>query len=129
MTKREPWIVVVLGLVTCGLYLLYWQYVTTEELKNATGRDDLNPVLDLVLGFVTCGLWVVYVSYRNAQVVHEQFVRRSIQHDDKSTLIVILYVAAVFNGLTALIAPMILQDEYNKLSDRVGGAGALPATF
>lgn len=129
MTKREPWIVVVLGLVTCGLYLLYWQYVTTEELKTSTGRNDLNPVLDLILGFVTCGIWVVYVSYRNAQVVHEQFVRHSLQHEDKSTLIVILYVAALFNGLTALIAPMILQDEYNKMSDRVGGARSLPATF
>src|SRR5688572_21294261 len=36
MTKREPWIVVVLGLFTCGFYLLYWQYVTTDELKRAT---------------------------------------------------------------------------------------------
>lgn len=129
MTKREPWIVAVLGLLTCGLYLLYWQYVTTEELKTTSGREDLNPMLDLILGFVTCGVWVIYVSYRNAQVVHEQLTRRSIAHDDKSTLIVILYVAALFNGLTALIAPMILQDEYNKLSDRIGGTGALPASF
>lgn len=130
MTKREPWLVIVLGFLTCGAYLLYWQYVTTDELKTASGRDDLNPTLDLILGLVTCGIWGVYVSYRNAQIVHEQFVEHSIQHEDKSTLIVILYVAAIFNGLTALIAPMILQDEYNKLADRLAGDGrTLPAAF
>ncbi|UJR83941.1 DUF4234 domain-containing protein [Sandaracinus amylolyticus] len=130
MTKREPWIVLVLTFVTCGLYHLWWQYSTTEELKRVSGRDDLNPTMDLILTLLTCGLWVVYVAYRNAQVVHEMYGSRGMQHDDKSTLLVILYAVAVFNGVTAFIAPMILQDEINKLADRVlGSAGPAPSTF
>lgn len=122
MTRREPWMVPLLGILTCGVYLLYWQYVTTEELKRVSGRDDLNPIMDLLLSVLCCGLWSCYVGYRNAQVVHECFARRNVQHDDKSTLILVLYVVSVVNGVTALIAPLILQDEYNKLASlEVGG--------
>ena len=49
MTRRESWLVIVLTLVTCGVYLFYWQYVTTAELRTVSGRDDLNPILDLVI--------------------------------------------------------------------------------
>jgi hypothetical protein len=130
MTKREPWIVLVLTFVTCGVYHLWWQYTTTEELRDATDREDLNPVTDLLLTLVTCGLFAIYVAWRNAQVVHEAYVKQGMQHDDKSTLIVLLYGIAVFNGVTALLAPMILQDELNKLEDRVlTGGGTLPASF
>lgn len=130
MTKREPWIVLVLTFVTCGLYHLWWQYTTTEELRDESARDDLNPTTDLLLTVVTCGLWAVYVAYRNAQVVHEIYAKHGMQHDDKSTLIVLLYAVAVFNGVTALLAPMILQDELNKLEDQVlAGTGRLPASL
>jgi hypothetical protein len=123
MTKREPWVVPVLTIVTCGFYHIYWQYVTTDELKRVSGRDDLNPLLDLILGMVTCGIWTVYVMYRNANVVHECFQRASVQHESKASLILILYVVAVFNGLTALLAPAILQEEFNKLTDLAPAGG------
>ena len=124
MTKREPWIVLVLTFVTCGVYHLWWQYTTTEELRSVSGRDDLSPTMDLILTLLTCGLFAIYVAYRNAGVVHDQYVKRGMQHEDKATLILVLYGIAVFNGVTAMLAPMILQDELNKLQDRVLAAGA-----
>lgn len=134
MTKREPWIVLVLSFVTCGVYHFWWQYTTTDELRTATGKSDLNPTMDLILSLVSCGLFSIYVAYRNAGVVHDEYVKRSMQHEDKATLILVLYGIAVFNGVTALLAPMILQDELNKLQDRVLAGGPdpsyrAPATF
>jgi hypothetical protein len=123
----------VLTMVTCGIYYFYWQYVTTEELKQATGRDDLNPMMDLLLTLCCCGLWAIYVQYRNAQVVHEQFEARGQSHEDKSTFILILHALAALNGITSLIALLMLQDEFNKLADLQGGGGAFgppaPRTF
>ena len=123
----------VLTMVTCGFYYFYWQWVTTEELKNATGRDDLNPMTDLLLTICCCGLWSVYVQYRNAQVVHEAFQARGASHEDKSTLILILHALSALNGMTGLVAILMLQDEYNKLGDASGGGGAFgppaPHTF
>lgn len=131
MTRREPWLPAVLTLVTCGIYYFYWQYVTTEELKNATGRDDLNPMTDLLLSILCCGLWSIYVQYRNAQAVHGVFAARNVRHEDKSTMILILHALSALNGATGLVAILMLQDEYNKLGDLAsgGGYGGGPQTF
>ena len=123
MTRRESWIPPVLTLVTCGIYMIYWQYVTTDELKRASGREDLNPVLDLVLTLLCCGLWGFYVQYRNAQVVHEVLTRAGQQHEDKATFVLLLHALSFMNGFTSLFAMMILQDELNKVAD-LGGPHA-----
>lgn len=123
MTRRDTWIPPVLTMVTCGIYMLYWQYVTTQELKDASGREDLNPTLDLILAVLCCGFWSIYVQYRNAQIVHEMFAQRSTPHEDRSTFVLILHALAFVNGITLLLAMMILQDEYNKLADLTGAGG------
>lgn len=123
----------VLTVVSCGFYYFYWQYVTTEELKNATGREELNPMTDLLLTVLCCGFWSIYVQYRNAQIVHETFQTRGARHEDKSTMILILHALAAFNGATGLFAILMLQDEYNKLGALVAGGasayGQSPQTF
>lgn len=129
MTRRESWIPPLLTVVTCGLYYFYWQYVTTVELREATGRDDLNPMLDLILTACCCGLWGIYVQYRNAQVVHEAFTSRGAQHEDKSTMIVLLHAISVFNGFTSLFALMLLQDELNKGADLLSSSAPAPHAF
>ena len=131
MTRRDSFIPPLLTLVTCGFYYFYWQYVTTEELKNATGRDDLNPMMDLLLTILCCGFFSIYVQYRNAQVVHEAFQHTGQRHEDKSTFILILHALSLVNGVTSLVAMMILQDELNKLGDmhRGGGFGGQPMSF
>ena len=123
MTKRDSWMPPLLALVTCGGYYFYWQYITTEELKNATGREDINPTTDLLLSLLCCGFWGIYVQFRNAQVVHEVFQARGVHHEDKSTFILLMHLLTAVNGLTSFIAMMMLQDELNKLADLLGGGG------
>lgn len=130
MTRREPWIPAVFTILTCGVYYLYWQYVTTDELKQVTGREDLNPLMDLFITLLCCGFWGIYV--RNAQVVHEAFQSRGQTHEDKSTFILLLHALSVVNGLTGLFALLMLQEEYNKLADLQGGGAfgpPAPRTF
>lgn len=132
MTRRDSWIPPVLTMATCGFYYFYWQYVTTEELKTATGREDLNPMTDLLLTICCCGLWGFYVQYRNVQVVQEAFAARNVRHEDKSSFVLIMFLLSAVNGITAFIAMMIVQDELNKLGDLLaqgGGYGAAPTVF
>ena len=51
---RNPSSVFWLSLLTCGIYGLYWDYLTFDELKNYNG-DGLGPV-----GVVLCWLFVGY---------------------------------------------------------------------
>ena len=140
MTRRESWLPPVLTIASCGIYYFYWQYVTTTELKAATGREDLNPTMDLLLSVLCCGFYSIYVQYRNMQVVHEQFTARGQNHEDKSTFVLLMHAVSFMNGITAFVALMIVQDELNKLEALLssggapamgagGGFGGGPATF
>jgi|GEM_PF-5393889 len=35
---RDPWIVILLSIVTIGIYALYWQYATFKEMKDYSGQ-------------------------------------------------------------------------------------------
>ena len=69
--------------------------MTTDELKRTSGDASINPGLDLVLCILTCSLWGFYVEYRNAQVIHRVLVQSGFTHDDKSTLVLVLNIAAM----------------------------------
>lgn len=124
MTRRDLVVVALLTLFTCGIYALYWQYKTTEELQ-AVSRKDLNPGLELLLTLITCGIFGIYAHYRNAQVVTEQMKALRGAHEDKSMVILALDVASLFVGVTWIVAVVILQDELNKLAEVATGVQPL----
>ena len=127
MTQREAWMVAVLSMVTCGVYGMYWHFTSTEELKVVSGRTDFSGMMDLLLGFVTCGIWYWYAEYRNAQVVTELMTRRGIAHQDRSQTVLLLNCLTLVVGMTGLVARMVLQDEYNKVAQAVGGPTSIAA--
>lgn len=59
--KERSWIVVVLlSIVTLGIYGLYWQYATFKEMKEHSGSG-LGGGLGLLLSFITGGLVGLFV--------------------------------------------------------------------
>lgn len=124
MTRRDLVVVALLTIFTCGLYALYWQYKTTDELKAVTGKD-LNPGLEVLLSFVTCGIFSIYAHYRNAQLVTEQMKAWRGAHEDKSTIVLALDVASLVVGVTWIAAVLILQDELNKMAEAVPSSGVM----
>jgi hypothetical protein len=57
---RGVWFVAIIGLLTFGLYFLYWAYKTGEELKQYSG-EGLGGVLWLVIWLVA-GIVMVFVA-------------------------------------------------------------------
>lgn len=65
MTKREIVVVILLSIFTCGIYQIYWMYVTAEEMNLGDPREPLmNYLLAILLGFVTCGIYLIYWEYK-----------------------------------------------------------------
>ena len=112
-----------LSVVTCGFYLIYWTYQTSEELRLQTGDESIKPGIDLLLMVISCGFWGWYVQYRNARVVHAQLVQSNPYRKDQSQTVLILNIAAMFVGVTALVAVFMVQEELNQLAR--GGSPAL----
>ena len=57
---RGPWFVALIGLVTLGIYLIYWAYKTGDEIKRHSG-EGLGGVLWLVI-WVVIGIVMWFVA-------------------------------------------------------------------
>lgn len=61
---RSIWMVLLLSLITFGIYSFYWIYQVTKELNNYTGDQRINPTLVVILSIITCGLYMFYWWYQ-----------------------------------------------------------------
>jgi len=111
---RDPGMTLVLSVLSCRLYELYWQYDTTRQLRRLTGRPDLLPGLDLLLIFATLGLWQYWVAYRNAEAVDEAMARLGLPTAHRNTAIA-MSLGTFVCGLCHWVLVFKLQEAYNQL--------------
>lgn len=55
---------IILSLVTCGFYNVYWNYVQFRSLNTLLGREEFEFAKWLILSIITCGLFHLYYEYK-----------------------------------------------------------------
>lgn len=111
--KREVGMVILLSIVTCGIYMLYWMYDTTRLLANFNEDYDTNPGLVVIFTILTCGIYGIYWWYKISMmfVTSQQLVQMD-YISDNSTLLLILSISQF-----SIIGVAILQSDLNKFWD------------
>jgi len=56
---RKPLTVLLLGIITCGIYFLFWYYKSFEEMKDYSG-EGLGGLVGLLLS-IFCGIITMFV--------------------------------------------------------------------
>lgn len=56
---RSPLVVLLLGLITCGIYFLFWYYKSFDEMKDYSG-EGLGGLVGLLLS-IFCGIITMFV--------------------------------------------------------------------
>jgi len=107
---RDIGVSILLTIVTCGLYGLYWQYQQFRTVNAWLGRNELGFGTYLVLSIVTCGVYALYHEYKVAQAICEVQRQRGMKVDDNLPL---LALALAFFGL-AIVTWSIEQAEVNR---------------
>lgn len=107
---RNPAMVLILALITCGLYGLVWMWQAETELKEELGLADQNPGLDVILTVLTLGLWFFVVIYRICRQVTEAQRRVNVPPNDLTLLALILSVLGF-----SFVAITLVQVELNKI--------------
>ena len=115
-TTRNPALTLVLILLTCGLYYLYFIYIVSEETQEFLGERDVSPGVEVLLSVVTCGLYNVYWDYKIGKRVAEMCGRVGLPATDNAVLYLILDLVGFggFGGL-GLINPILQQDSLNRV--------------
>jgi len=117
--KREVALAVILTLVTCGIYGIYWKYMLWDTLYKATNRQS-NAAVDLLLSFVTCGIYYLYMLYKAGRMESEAMAMYNLPSKDDSALYLILGIFSL-----SIVASAIMQSNINNyLADAVNNANS-----
>ncbi|MBN2557605.1 MAG: DUF4234 domain-containing protein [Clostridia bacterium] len=115
MNKRSVAEVIILTLVTCGIYGLYWIYAFSNDIKTYLDDETINPGLELLLCIVTCGIYTIYWMYKFGKLICTCQEKAGVQVEDNSIIYLIL---AVF-GL-GIVNFGLMQNAMNIVIDASG---------
>jgi hypothetical protein len=106
----------ILTIITCGIYGLYWQYRQMETLNAWLRRKDFDFLLWLLLSIITCGIFAMYYEYKMAKGINE--IQRENNLKESSDLPLICLLLAIFQLVFVSLA--IQQLEINKFYGATG---------
>ena len=110
MRQRSIPISIILTIVTCGIYGLYWLMCLTDELNWASGHQgDTSGGTALVLTIVTCGLYGIYWAYKMGEKVEELRVHNGMPAGSSPIIYLVLWIIEL--GIIDLV---LIQDNLNK---------------
>ncbi len=106
--KNNPVMVIVLGLVTCGLYLIYWNMKAAEVMNAVAEKEIISQPIAIVAGL--CSPVNAYFYYLAGKEALPALYKKIGENDkDQATLLLILGLFFPY------VAAMIVQGDINKL--------------
>lgn len=110
--RRNIAVCIVLTLVTCGIYGIYWIVCLTNDVNTVSG--DVNGTsggMVVLLTIVTCGIYGIYWAYKQGEKLDFTKNNRGIPSSNSGVLYLILQIFGF-----RIIAYALMQNELNKLA-------------
>lgn len=112
--QRSIAVAIILSIVTCGIYSLYWIYVMDTDTKlMANEEGGMSSGLVVLLGIVTCGIYYMYWSYVIGKRMYTAKQNVGMAADDNS----ILYLVLSIFGFS-IITMALCQNDVNNMVTR-----------
>lgn len=101
---------IILSVVTCGIYGLYWLYKLVGDLNRASNDpDQTSGGMVILLSFITCGIYQLYWFYKAGQQMNTAKLLRGMQQDASTGILYL--VLAIFQ--LHIISYALIQNELN----------------
>lgn len=113
ITKRNLATCIILSIVTCGIYSLYWFIVVTDDAKNVSNDvEGASGGTALLLSIITCNIYGFYWAYKQGERLDNARYMRGMAGGGNSN---ILFLLLQIFGL-GIVNYIIMQDILNKIS-------------
>ena len=116
--NRSIPMIIILSLVTCGIYGLIWLYQTSQEVSNTLGDGDSSG-LEVLLCVITCGLYTIYWWYKYSKKLVLLSQKMGAAVTDNSLICLLLSVFGL-----GIISMGIMQSQINDLAGFVSNGQA-----
>ncbi len=105
---------IILSLVTCGIYGLYWLICMTDESNSLSDANKTaSGGMTILLILVTCGLYSIYWYYSMGKKLHEAGIKYGRDVTDNS----VIYLVLGLVGL-GIVSQVMIQNDLNKFANQ-----------
>ena len=108
MKQRSVGIAILLSIITCGIYGIYWLIMLNDETNYVSGTSG---GVVFLLTLVTCGIYGYYWCYKQGEKLNEAKMQRGIMVDSSAS---VLYLILSIFGLS-IVSYALMQSELNKM--------------
>ena len=116
--QRNIAVCIILSIVTCGIYGLYWLFTLNEDTNNASREPQpVSGGMVILLSIVTCGIYAFIWAYKQGEKLDRAMIMRNMPRTDNRAL---LYLLLSIFGLS-IVAYALMQDSLNQISLCDGG--------
>ena len=108
--KRSIPVSVILSIVTCGIYGIYWMIMLNNELNRLSNHPkDMGGGLVFLLSIVTCGLYALFWYYKMGKQCDELRAMRGEMSDNSGVICLLVGLLGL-----GIINYCLMQDNINK---------------
>jgi len=118
--QRNIAVCIILSLVTCGIYGIYWFFCLHDDTNKVSNEPNpMSSGVAFLLCLVTCGIYGIYWAYKQGEKLDRAAELNGRQKNDRA----IIYLILSIFGL-GIVAYAMMQDELNNYG--VAPVGAYP---
>lgn len=111
--NRSIALAIILSIITCGIYGLFWYAFMTNDANKVSGEyDSTSGGLTILYSLLTCGLYKIYWSYKVGKQLYNAGSNYGKDISDNS----ILYLILSLFGLS-IISDALIQNDLNSFSN------------
>lgn len=111
LPERNIVVCILLSLITCGIYSIYWFIVMTDESNMVSDEQTASGGMAFLFTIITCGIYFYYWNYKMGQKLHQAGQKYNKPIGDNS----IVYLLLSIFGL-GIINYCIIQSDLNRFS-------------
>lgn len=113
MNKRSVGVAILLSILTCGIYAIYWEISLVNDVNRVTHNENATSGgMTFLLSLVTCGIYWLFWLYKSGQMIDDYRVSIGKSSSNKGILNIVLSLFGL--GIVALA---IIQSDVNDLID------------
>ena len=109
--ERNIVVSILLSIITCGIYGIYWFITLTDDAAKVNEDPDFTGVKALIFTLLTCGIYGIYWNYKIGKEMYEGNQKRGINSSDNSVLYLILSIFGL-----SIVTYCLVQNELNTIA-------------
>lgn len=110
MQQRSVGVCIVLTIITCGIYGIYWFYTLARGFDQVQTYEKVGttPGIIILLSIITCGVYGIYTFYKWGRATTEICAYYGRQENDRAILYLILSIYGF-----SIINMALIQNDFN----------------